>query len=94
MQATVCFYLKEHLAHLELTAPGVETQPYHLSWADPDCTGIGGEAPEHLQYINDITVWGNTAEEFFEKGKKIIQILLSAGFSIKGRHSILEHLAR
>ncbi|RMC18203.1 hypothetical protein DUI87_05084 [Hirundo rustica rustica] len=37
------------------------------------------EAPEHLQYINDISVWGNTAIEVFEKGEKIIQILLKAG---------------
>uniref|UniRef100_A0A8B9VM15 ribonuclease H n=1 Tax=Anas zonorhyncha TaxID=75864 RepID=A0A8B9VM15_9AVES len=42
-----------------------------------------GNAPEHLQYIDDIIVWGNTAEEVFEKGKKIIQILLKAGFAIK-----------
>ncbi|GAB0208282.1 hypothetical protein GRJ2_003293900 [Grus japonensis] len=27
-----------------------------------------GEAPEHLQYIDDIIVWGNTAEEVSEKG--------------------------
>ncbi|RMC20852.1 hypothetical protein DUI87_01705 [Hirundo rustica rustica] len=42
-----------------------------------------GEAPEHLQYIDDIIVWGNTAAEVFEKGKKILQILLEAGFAIK-----------
>ncbi|RMC19279.1 hypothetical protein DUI87_03886 [Hirundo rustica rustica] len=42
-----------------------------------------GEAPEHLQYIDDIIVWGNTAAEVFEKGKEIIQILLEAGFAIK-----------
>ncbi|KAK4826273.1 hypothetical protein QYF61_006720 [Mycteria americana] len=41
-----------------------------------------GEAPEHLQYIDDNIVWGNTAE-VFEKGKKIVQILLKAGFAIK-----------
>ncbi|KAJ7406548.1 hypothetical protein BTVI_65159 [Pitangus sulphuratus] len=41
-----------------------------------------GEAPEHLQYIDDIIVWGNMAEEVFKKGK-IIQILLKAGFPIK-----------
>ncbi|GAB0207896.1 hypothetical protein GRJ2_003255300 [Grus japonensis] len=40
------------------------------------------EAPEHLQYIDDIIVWGNTAE-VSEKGKKLIQILLKAGFAIK-----------
>ncbi|GAB0206633.1 hypothetical protein GRJ2_003128900 [Grus japonensis] len=42
-----------------------------------------GEAPEHLQYIDDIIVWGSMAEEFFEKGKNIVQILLKAGFAIK-----------
>ncbi|KAK4823895.1 LOW QUALITY PROTEIN: hypothetical protein QYF61_007960 [Mycteria americana] len=42
-----------------------------------------GEAPEHLQYIDDIIAWVNTAEEFFEKGKKIVQILLKASFAIK-----------
>ncbi|KAK4811104.1 hypothetical protein QYF61_016390 [Mycteria americana] len=41
------------------------------------------EAPEYLQYIDDIILWGNTAEEVFEKGKKIVQILLKAGFAIK-----------
>ncbi|RMC01134.1 hypothetical protein DUI87_22400 [Hirundo rustica rustica] len=42
-----------------------------------------GEAPEHLQYIDDIIVWGNTAMEVFEKGEKIIHILLKASFAIK-----------
>ncbi|OWK55432.1 hypothetical protein RLOC_00013784 [Lonchura striata] len=42
-----------------------------------------GEAPEHLQYIDDIIVWGSTAAEVFEKGERIIQILLEAGFAIK-----------
>ncbi|KFW78506.1 hypothetical protein N305_00390, partial [Manacus vitellinus] len=42
-----------------------------------------GEAPEHLQYIDDIIIWGDTAEEVSEKGKKIIQILLGAGFAMK-----------
>ncbi|PKU34847.1 hypothetical protein llap_14850 [Limosa lapponica baueri] len=37
------------------------------------------KAPEHLQYINDIIVWGNREEELFERGKRIIQILLKAG---------------
>ncbi|KAK4832852.1 LOW QUALITY PROTEIN: hypothetical protein QYF61_025872 [Mycteria americana] len=41
------------------------------------------EAPEHLQYIADIIVWGNTAEVVFEKGKKIDQILLKVGFAVK-----------
>ncbi|MCQ4078688.1 hypothetical protein FK519_28355, partial [Klebsiella pneumoniae] len=42
-----------------------------------------GGAPEHLQYIDDIIVWGNTAAEAFQKGEKIIKILLKAGFAIK-----------
>uniref|UniRef100_A0A8U7NWX1 ribonuclease H n=1 Tax=Corvus moneduloides TaxID=1196302 RepID=A0A8U7NWX1_CORMO len=42
-----------------------------------------GEAPEHLQYIDDIIVWGNTATEVFEKGEEVIRILLEAGFAIK-----------
>ncbi|TRZ07546.1 hypothetical protein HGM15179_019558 [Zosterops borbonicus] len=42
-----------------------------------------GEGPEHLQYIDDIIVWGNTAAEVFEKGEKIIQILQKASFTIK-----------
>ena len=42
-----------------------------------------GSAPEHLQYTDDIVVWGNTAEDVFKKGEQIIQILLQAGFAIK-----------
>ncbi|GAB0175948.1 hypothetical protein GRJ2_000060000 [Grus japonensis] len=41
-----------------------------------------GKAPEHWQYIDDIIIWGNTAE-VSEKEKKIIQILLKADFTIK-----------
>lgn len=40
-------------------------------------------ASEYLQYINDIIIWGNMAEEVFEQGEKIIQIFLKAGFAIK-----------
>ncbi|XP_014748632.1 PREDICTED: endogenous retrovirus group K member 19 Pol protein-like [Sturnus vulgaris] len=42
-----------------------------------------GGAPEYLQYIDDIIVWGDMAMEAFQKGEKIIQILLGAGFAIK-----------
>ncbi|KGL96871.1 hypothetical protein N301_01825, partial [Charadrius vociferus] len=42
-----------------------------------------GGAPEHLQYIDDIIVWGNTSEVVSKKGKKIVKILLKAGFAIK-----------
>ncbi|RMC19775.1 hypothetical protein DUI87_03339 [Hirundo rustica rustica] len=44
-----------------------------------------GEAPEHLQYIDDI-MWKNTAIEVFEK-REIIQILLKAGFAMKEEQS-------
>ncbi|RMC12184.1 hypothetical protein DUI87_11320 [Hirundo rustica rustica] len=39
--------------------------------------------PDAIKYIDDIIVWWNTAGEVFEKGEKIIQILLKAGFAIK-----------
>ncbi|KFQ18096.1 hypothetical protein N331_02767, partial [Merops nubicus] len=42
-----------------------------------------GGAPEHLQCLDDITVWGNTSKEAFKKGKKIIESLLHTGFAIK-----------
>ncbi|KAK4810874.1 hypothetical protein QYF61_013282 [Mycteria americana] len=41
-----------------------------------------GEALEHLQYSDVIIVWAKTVEEVFEKGRRIIQILLKAGFAI------------
>lgn len=41
-----------------------------------------GEAPENLQYTDDIIAWDNTAEGF-DKGKKIIQILVKVSFAIK-----------
>ena len=37
----------------------------------------------HLQYIDSITVWGNTAREVFKKGEQIIQILLCTDFTIE-----------
>ncbi|KFV38784.1 hypothetical protein N341_01017, partial [Tyto alba] len=41
-----------------------------------------GETLEHLQYIDVVIIWDNTAE-VFEKGEKIVQILLKAGLAIK-----------
>ncbi|RMC16943.1 hypothetical protein DUI87_06198 [Hirundo rustica rustica] len=84
MQASVFLHMEGSAVHLEPTAPGVEAQP-------TICHGLiqaaleKSEALEHLQYIDDIIVWGNTAAEVFEKGKEIIQILLEAGFAIKKR---------
>jgi len=37
---------------------------------------------EHLQYIDDTIVWGDTGVEVFEKGKKIVQIFLKASFNV------------
>ncbi|KFO84927.1 hypothetical protein N320_08116, partial [Buceros rhinoceros silvestris] len=39
-------------------------------------------APEHLQYVDDIIMWGDVDTEVFEKGRKIIKILVEAGFTI------------
>ncbi|GAB0204671.1 hypothetical protein GRJ2_002932700 [Grus japonensis] len=41
-----------------------------------------GTTMVHLQYVDDIIIWGNTAEEVSEKGKKIVQILWKASFAI------------
>lgn len=52
--------------HLELTALGWKHSPTiccRLIQAELE----QGEIPKHLQYIDDIVVWGNTAEETFEK---------------------------
>ncbi|PKU36575.1 rna-directed dna polymerase from mobile element jockey- hypothetical protein [Limosa lapponica baueri] len=60
--------------------------PQGWKHSPPICHGLiqtaleKGEAPEHLQYIDDIIVWGNTAEEVFEKGEKVIQIRLGSQF--------------
>jgi len=42
-----------------------------------------GEAPDHLQYIDEIAVWGDTIEEVLEKEEKIVQILLRDDFATK-----------
>ncbi|RMC21961.1 hypothetical protein DUI87_02832 [Hirundo rustica rustica] len=82
MQASVCF-------HLEGRAVTWNQLPQGWKHSPTICHGLiqtaleKGEAPEHLQYINDIIMLGNMAMEMFEKGEKIIQILLEAGFAIK-----------
>jgi len=82
VQATVFFHLEGCPVHLRLTAPGWKHSP-------TICHGLiqtalqKGEAPEHLQYIDDIIVWGDTAEDALEKGEKIVQILLKASFAVK-----------
>ncbi|KAJ7414628.1 hypothetical protein BTVI_40646 [Pitangus sulphuratus] len=59
--------------------PGVETQSHHgLIQAALEKS----ETPKHLKYTDNIIVWGSRAE-VSEKGEKIIQILLKAGFAIK-----------
>ena len=47
-------------------------------------TALGqGGVPEHLQYIDDTAVWGDTAEEVCMKAQGIIQILPQAGSATK-----------
>ena len=82
MQAAICLQLEGRSVYLEPFAPGVETQPNHLPWVNPNCTGTDS-APQRLQYIDGIVVWGDTAENAFEKGEQITQTLLQAGFAIK-----------
>ncbi|RMC03189.1 hypothetical protein DUI87_20383 [Hirundo rustica rustica] len=79
MHASVCLHMERSAVQLEPIATGLETQ------SPPSAMDVleKGEAPEHLQYINYIIVWGSTAMGVFEKGEKIIQILLEAGFAIK-----------
>ncbi|TRZ08621.1 hypothetical protein HGM15179_018482 [Zosterops borbonicus] len=75
----VCF-------HLEMRSVHVDQLPQGWKHSPTICHGLiqvaleKGEAPEHLQYIYDIIVWGNTAAEVFDKGERIIQILLKFGF--------------
>ncbi|TRZ09183.1 hypothetical protein HGM15179_017923 [Zosterops borbonicus] len=42
-----------------------------------------GKAPKYLQHIDDVILWGYTVEDVFDKGKKIIQVLLKASGAIK-----------
>ncbi|KAF4804777.1 hypothetical protein TURU_004352 [Turdus rufiventris] len=81
VQASVCFHLEGRAVYLQSSVPGEETQPHHHGLIQAALEK--GKAPEQLQYIDDIIVWGNTAVEVFEKGEKIIQILLRASFAIK-----------
>lgn len=82
MQAAVYFYLEVCPVHLESAGPGGET--HDLPWTiHTALEKVGGS--EHLKYIADLIVWGNTAEEFFGKGEKIIKILLDTCFPIKRR---------
>ncbi|RMC01658.1 hypothetical protein DUI87_21671 [Hirundo rustica rustica] len=80
--------LNEVTATLSAAVPDMLELQYELESKAAKCPTIchgliqaaleKGEAPEHLQYIDDIIVWGNTAMEGFEKGEKIIHILLKA----------------
>jgi len=79
VQATVCFLLEGHPVHLESTAPGWKHSP---TICHRLIQSAQGEAPEHLQYVEDIIMWGNIAE-VSEKAEKIVQILLKDTFAIK-----------
>ena len=70
------------------STPGRNRLPQGWKHSPAICHGLiqttlkQGSVPEHLQYIDDIVVWGDTAEEVFKK-EQIIQILLRAGFAVK-----------
>lgn len=63
--------LEKCQAHSEPTAPGVK----HSSSICLEVHTVleRGETPAHVQYIDNIIVWGNTAKKAFQKGEKIIQ---------------------
>lgn len=61
--------LEECPAPLEPTTAGVETQPHHLPWLLQSALEQG-EIPAHLQHIDDILMWGNTARKLFRKGRR------------------------
>lgn len=78
-QTIVCSQVEGYPMHLELTAPGWKHSPTiccRLIQAELE----QGEIPKHLEYIDDIVAWGNTAEEAFEKWRRI-QVLSKAGFT-------------
>lgn len=75
-----CFHLNRHPVHI-IDCPRLETQPYHLPWTNPDCTGAGwssGTPAIHWWHHH-----GQQNRRFFKKGKKIVQIFLKAAFAIK-----------
>ncbi|RMC07772.1 hypothetical protein DUI87_15241 [Hirundo rustica rustica] len=87
--------LKEEMSHvlpvqIRVSAVGSREDSHLEGWKHSPtiCHGLThalekGEAPEDVQYIDDFIVWDNTAEEAFEKRKKIVQILLKASFATK-----------
>ena len=81
-EATVYSHLEGCPVHLEPTIPWWKHIPTICHGLTQDALGQD-QAPEHLQNIDETITWGNRAEEVFEKGRRIIQILLKAGFAIK-----------
>ncbi|NXF10081.1 POL5 protein, partial [Smithornis capensis] len=71
------------IAHTALAELSTNRNPGMAGHGLIQATLQKGEAHRHLQYIDDIIVWGDTAEEVFRKREKIMQILLDASFAIK-----------
>ncbi|RMC09645.1 hypothetical protein DUI87_13431 [Hirundo rustica rustica] len=83
MQASVRLHMDRSGVHLELIAPGVETQPQRLPWTDPRLHWKRVRL-RNIYSTSMSALWGgNTAMKVFEKRGKIIQILLEASFTIK-----------
>ncbi|KAJ7412000.1 transient receptor potential cation channel subfamily M member 6 [Willisornis vidua] len=76
--------LNEVTPLLSAAVPDMLELQYEVESKAAKCHGLiqtaleKGEVPELLQYIDDVIMWGNTAGKVFEKGRKIIQILLKA----------------
>lgn len=65
-----CFRVELCSIHLEPTAQGLEVQPYlPVSLGLMQIALDQGEASEHLQYMDDITVWANSRRSIWGGGK-------------------------
>lgn len=82
MQATVCFHLRSMRYTWNRLSQGYKHSSTICHRLIQNVL-VKGETPDHLQHIDDIIVWGKTAEEVYEKKEKIIEILQKANFAIK-----------
>ncbi|KAL9863970.1 uncharacterized protein GJ701_001900 isoform 1-T1 [Geothlypis trichas] len=85
MQASVCVHLEGGAALLELTAPGVEAQPHHLTWTDPDCTGKG------MKSLLLKRLW-HMPHNFFQRIWYTVWTLFFVGFIVCGKKTTFQAL--
>ena len=72
MQAAVCLHLVGCSVYLELFAPGVETQPNHLPWVDPNRIGTGRRSRAPAVHWRYCCVGRYHRECFWERSKKTL----------------------